>query len=352
MAAIDARTLAILGGARVEGEVSAPVFFDSETTSLSSGAGCYVFLAGFASSIDGAIVVDQVFLCDPAGEGAFLEEVGARVRSAQLVVSFAGRGFDERRLEDRFRFVRMPSPFRRDRHADLLPISRALWKGRLDSCSLGALESAVLGYRREGDIPGEACPDAWFRSVRGDLSAREAVLRHNLLDLLSTAVLAVEVAAIAGGARQPAETLGLALHERRRGRADRALSLLGEAEVGSEALRPRERRTLDREAAALLKKAGRWEEAAARWRALANDPRPCVEALVELAKYAEHRIQDLSLAARAAAEALSLLRRGQADVPPRRGATLEVDLVGRLARIEARLASAGRRPSGGAPFTL
>jgi uncharacterized protein YprB with RNaseH-like and TPR domain len=321
------------------------VFFDTETTSLATGAGVYVFLVGFAWAEIDRFVVEQLYLSDPSAERDLLCAAGERIRSAPLLVSFAGRGFDEHRLEDRFRCARLPSPFVRSRHADVYPLARSLWGGRLDSCALGVLEAARLGFARTNDLPGEACPDAYFRSLRGDRDAAEAVLRHNVLDLLSTAVLAAELAERAATTADPAELLGLGLHHRRRGRCVEALAHFGRAEAEDArtgALRHDERRALALEAAALLKRLGRHDEAAERWRRWSGGPTPSIEALVELAKHAEHRSRDLPLAARCAAEALSLVRRRHVELTDARRAALDVELVRRLSRIEDKIARAER----------
>lgn len=318
------------------GPSGAPVFFDTETTSLASGAGVYVFLVGFARIEGDAFVAEQLYLEDPSREAEMLHAAAEWITAAPLLVSFSGRGFDERRLEDRFRFLRLASPFRRGAHADLCPLARSLWKARLPSCALSALERAHLGVARLHDLPGEQCPEAYFRSLRGDRAAAESILAHNLADLLSTATLAVHALERGRMSCDPAELLGLGLHAFRRRREGEALSHLLRAEAEearAPSLRPDERVRLLLEAATLLRRAGREGEALRRHQALAAARPPSIDALIAIAKHAEHEARDLELARRASTEALAQVRRPAVRLTAARRRTLEADLVHRLARL-------------------
>jgi hypothetical protein len=96
---------------------------------------------------------------------------------------------------------------------------------RAGSASLQHLERTVLGVTRLDDLPGAECPAAWYAYLRGDTRPMEAVLEHNLLDLLSLPPLAAALADAAAGAA-PAEDLhaaGLAFARARI--EDRALPL-------------------------------------------------------------------------------------------------------------------------------
>jgi uncharacterized protein YprB with RNaseH-like and TPR domain len=348
VAALDLCSLGALGDAAPRASsAGAPVFFDIETTSVGTGASVYAFIVGFARAGGDGLSIEQLYLEDPAGEREMLRAAAERIRAAPLIASFSGRGFDERRLEDRFRLHRLPSPFERGAHADLAPLARALWRSRLGSCTLAAIERARLGFSRDGDIPGPDCPAAYFRALRGDEQARKAVLRHNLLDLLSTAALAAALDRRRRGACDPPERLGLARYDRRRGRAGAALAALEAVARDEVALTREERRLLRFELWAALRRAGRAEEAAAHLRALCEGPGdPPLDALVELAKDAEHRARDLALAERCTLEALSLVRRRAVDLGSERRARIEAGLERRLARIEAK---ARRAAFSGAP---
>ena len=103
--------------------------------------------------------------------------------------------------------------------------------GDAASCSLGALEEAILGVQRFDDVPGFEIPGRYFNYLRtGDLEPLQAVFEHNRLDLLSLAALTAMAAQMAdegpGGAPSPHEALAMGqIYERlgRRGGSGRVL---------------------------------------------------------------------------------------------------------------------------------
>ncbi|MDR0730386.1 MAG: ribonuclease H-like domain-containing protein, partial [Treponema sp.] len=128
------------------------LFFDLETTGLSSGAGTVAFLAAFGrftaggpggggpgagasegggSKPWGGLLITQYLLLDYPGEPDFLKAVtgefdpppGGR---APLAVSFNGKSFDAQILKTRFRMQGLAPPAYY--HADLLHPARRLWK--------------------------------------------------------------------------------------------------------------------------------------------------------------------------------------------------------------------------------
>ncbi len=164
------------------------VFFDLETTGLSSGAGSVAFLAGFGR-LDGAgVVVEQLFLADYPGEPAFLAAVRDRIGPEDVIVSYNGRSFDAQVLKTRLLMNGMSEIHAA--HADLLHPARRLWKRLLPDCSLGTIEASVLGVRRELDLPGWEVPEAYFDYLRHGVTERlDAVFAHHEQDILSLADL-------------------------------------------------------------------------------------------------------------------------------------------------------------------
>jgi hypothetical protein len=71
-------------------------------------------------------------------------------------------------------------------HVDLLTLVRALYKHRLESCTLRQVEERVLGYDRDDPLPSALVPDAYFDYLRGGVTdVLEAALEHNRLDVIS-----------------------------------------------------------------------------------------------------------------------------------------------------------------------
>lgn len=171
------------------------LFIDTETTSLNSGAGVWVFMVGLGRFEGDDFLVRQYFLSDPGAERALLTTVHAEISSAAAVVSFHGKSFDAPRLDDRFRLVGL-DPVLVDRpHFDLLHPLRRLFGHGLPDCKLRTVEEHLLGFRRIGDLPGALCPEAYFAYLRGRPHRLPDVFEHNRLDVLSLSALAGNLAA-------------------------------------------------------------------------------------------------------------------------------------------------------------
>jgi uncharacterized protein YprB with RNaseH-like and TPR domain len=170
------------------------LFFDLETTGLSSGAGTVAFLAAFGrfveqgevaagrsfpsgSAVYGELKIDQFLLLDYPGEVDFLEatlsfiaESSASIPGAPLfLTTYNGKSFDSQILKTRclmngFPPLNMPQ-------ADLLHPSRRLWRRMLPNCSQATIETNVLGLDRSGDLPGAMAPDIWFAFLKSGLQS-------------------------------------------------------------------------------------------------------------------------------------------------------------------------------------
>lgn len=78
------------------------LFFDTETTGLSSGAGSVVFLVGMCWIENGGATVEQLFLSDFPGEPGFLSYLNTRFPPERIFVSYNGKSFDSHILRSRF----------------------------------------------------------------------------------------------------------------------------------------------------------------------------------------------------------------------------------------------------------
>jgi uncharacterized protein YprB with RNaseH-like and TPR domain len=164
------------------------LFFDLETTGLSTGPGVVAFLAAFGRLAGESLRVDQYLLLDYPGEARFLEALLGEFApvppggSPPLVVSYNGKSFDSQLLATRCRMQGFSPP--EYAQADLLHPSRRLWKRTLPSCSQASIESAVLGLDREGDPGGAMAPDIWFSFLKsGDPSELARICDHNVRDI-------------------------------------------------------------------------------------------------------------------------------------------------------------------------
>jgi uncharacterized protein YprB with RNaseH-like and TPR domain len=278
------------------------IFYDTETTGLSAGAGSLAFLAGFGRFEEGAFVIDQYFLSDFPGEREFLGHVAGRLDPRKLYVSYNGKAFDRHLLKSRFLMNGMKIDL--PEHFDLLFPSRSLWRSVVGSCSLSSLETSVLGVRRTIDIPGEEIPDVYFQYLRtGEGTRMGAVVEHHRQDILTLVLLLSRLAEIFA---DPSGVSGVD-----RARLSRFLRRIDPAVA--ERFCRRCFAEGDRSCGVVLateyKKARGWDEAAAIWEsldAIGGD----FYAAIELAKYHEHRTRDLKKARTYVEKCLSLAEAG------------------------------------------
>jgi uncharacterized protein len=161
-------------------------YVDTETTGLIGGAGTYVFAAAVARPIDCGLRVAQLFLPEPGMESAFLHALSEELEPAAGVATFNGGSFDLPVLRTRWVMARMPGDFAHAPHVDLLTLVRALYRHRLENCTLRYVEQRVLGYERDDPLPSALVPDAYFDYIRmGSKDFLEAALEHNRLDVIS-----------------------------------------------------------------------------------------------------------------------------------------------------------------------
>lgn len=275
------------------------VFFDTETTGLSGGAGTTVFLVGTGRFISpdsrtrsrgdirrAGFEVTQTLLLDFPGEPEYLAAV-ARQLSAAAWVSYNGRAFDQRLLESRFLFAGLQPPWAP--HLDLLYWSRRLWKRLLPACSLSDVEEAYLGVLREGDIPGFEIPERYFSFLRGaDVSLLDDVIDHHRQDIISLALLLGVVQRIicAEEQRIPYDRLQLGRHLVRVGDPRGCELLRAVLDSGSEVDSERAGLQLARS----LRRDGEYARAVEIWQPLYE--RGSVDAGIALAKYYEHQRRD------------------------------------------------------------
>lgn len=281
------------------------VFLDTETTGLAGGTGTAAFLVGIGFVEGEHFRLRQYFMRDYHEEPALLAGLADDLRRFSHLVTFNGRMFDVPLLETRYRLSRERFPLAEAAHLDMLLPARRLWKARLESCRLQSLESALLGVRRRGDIPGEEIPRIYFDYVRRrDARAMARVFEHNRLDVLSLAALAVMACQWVeeGRAEDPRDVYSLArvldrarLHER----ADAFYRRAAETDPG-----PYRVAALLR-LAARARRAGDWDRAAVLWAEAAEAGE--LEALRALAIHHEHRERDLERALSAVDRGLDLL---------------------------------------------
>jgi tetratricopeptide (TPR) repeat protein len=254
------------------------------------------------------------------------------------VVSFNGKTFDIPLLNTRFVMARRQFPLRSVLHLDLLPPARRLWSARLPSCSLTSLEERILGFYREGDVPGWMIPSLYFDYARtGDGGPLAPVFTHNALDILSMVslttrmaecLIAPEVAGVSHGA----DWYSLGKCYERLGWTSRATDAYQQAL--SAPCAPTIRQRSYEQLSFLYKRQAMWDMAVELWEDL-------VKAHIahrlypyeELAKYYEHRHREYDRAIQLVQEAIA--RIDARELQPRRPRQRALaELQHRLQRLE------------------
>jgi uncharacterized protein len=281
-------------------------FLDTETTGLAGGSGTYAFLIGVGRVTPEGFRVRQFFMREYAEERSLLSALMEHLNSFDVLITYNGKSYDQPLLETRFRMTRHKPPFGRLSHLDLLYGARRLWKLRLENCRLIHLEQQILGFQREGDLPGELIPYVYFEYLRSREAGRVVpIFHHNAIDILTLACLT----AIVPSAFRSSDAESLARVGVRRGEdlagIARWLLAAGQVEEGLALLK----RAVDAglpdillfrtllDIAQLEKKLGRLNAALSVFTELAgcrNAHR--VTALEELAKYYEHEERNYVLA--------------------------------------------------------
>jgi uncharacterized protein YprB with RNaseH-like and TPR domain len=321
-------------------DLSQALFVDTETTGLGQGAGVLAFLIGAGYFKERAFVLRQYFLRDPAEEPAALHHLADWSEGFSGLVSFNGRGFDVPILQSRFILARLRPSILKAPHLDLLPPARRMWRGRFESCALGALERRVLGVQRsQDDIMSWQIPELYRQYLRGgDNGEMRQVLYHNAMDILSLVVLAERLCRLF--ANPLAE--GMDPHERvALARWFEALDLLDQAETtyrtALEGWLPLEAQLMClRHLAALLKRQERRAEAVPLWIEWAMVDDKNVEAHVELAKFYEWHEMELEKALAWTKQGLETVTRWPRGL---RRSEAQAELNHRRARLERKIGS-------------
>jgi uncharacterized protein YprB with RNaseH-like and TPR domain len=311
---------AISGGAAPLAPPSDWAFLDTETTGLAGGSGTCAFLVGIGRITPEGFRVRQFFMRDYCEEASLLDAVARHLAPFRVLITYNGRSFDQPLLETRYRLNRSRPPFGKLEHLDLLHGARRLWKLRYESCRLVDLESQVLGFERDGDVPGALIPYLYFEYLRTGRAARLLpVFHHNATDILTLACLTGIVPLAFKDPenlpfRHGSEIAGIARWLLQAGDLEQARALFRRA---IQAGMPDDLmfRTLW-DVAAIERKLGAEEQAVVMWNDLAAVRNPFrIPALEELAKHYEHRQKDLPRALETTRTALGYIDVNHEDSP-------------------------------------
>lgn len=284
-------------------EIGRLLFVDTETTGLSGGAGTVAFEVGVGWIGEQGMVIRQYVIRDYGEEAAMLREIAGLFHGRCAVVTFNGKSFDLPLLQSRMIMNRIREDLTDMPHFDLLHACRRVYKLRLGRCDLASLEAAVLGRKREDDLPGARVPQRYFDYLQtGEFSLLDDVLRHNLQDVQSLAELTGHLCAVfrqPAALEHPEDLYGVGRTLLRGGRTEgarRCFRILGKSTLAPQA---------HMYLADSYKKGREWREALQTLNDMIAAGEGGVWPYVELAKYYEHVAKDIPRALRYANAALA-----------------------------------------------
>lgn len=286
------------------------MFFDTETTGLAGGSGTYIFLLGMGFFSDDKFIIKQFFMRDFPEEPAMLHLIYEHLENFSSFISFNGKSFDMPLLKTRFTYHRIKSQLDDLPHLDLLHAARRIWKRRLTDCSLSSLEQQILHVSRTSDIPSYLIPYTYFEYLRtNNAHPIKKIFYHNEIDILSMVSLAILLNNIH---KQPGvllpdkiDLITLTKHYENTNQWQRNIPIYESLLAARNDQQTHDELTL--KLSFCYKHLGEWDHAVSLWRELIESGALMFEAYEELAKYYEHRSQDLSSAEQIVSRALASL---------------------------------------------
>jgi len=327
----------LIPGSSTPLDIRNAIFLDTETTGLGQHPTTFVFMVGIGCFEDKQFLVRQYMMPDFGSEEGLLEALAYDLTGHQGLVSYNGRCFDWPLLEMRYLLNRKSTPIAPHPHLDLLPLARRLWRRRLGSCALSALENSLLGIQRSAnDVPGYLIPQLYIEYIeQQNPEPLAGVFYHNQLDILSMVAMMAAAGGTLAALQNPARAdevdfLALGALFNRLGQSDEALRALRLAAESSPD--KADKMLAYKHWSLLLKRLGQWEQAAYIWeQQLGEDD---IYPYLELAKYYEHRLRDPGAAAQVVQQAIVWLQSPRSPLSRLERQQFGAELQHRLARLE------------------
>ena len=293
-----------------EAKINETVFFDIETSSLSFGAGSFVFLIGISHFSEIGLETSLLLIDHPSAEKALLKRFNNEIGKFGIVCSYNGKTFDAPFIRNRYSLYRVDNILETKYHIDLLTYARRLWKLRIDSCKLSHVEATILHLKRDdGEIPGWMVPQVFFDFLNEqDPHLLEGILYHNKIDVISLAALYQHMSELltspVGNDRlDPRDCFSLAKLHESSGEYNEAKYFY---QLGLNANKDKElAKKYYWNFGMLLKRIGDYSDAVQYWEKSAA--KGGINACVELAKFYEHKCKDYNQALRWAAKAREII---------------------------------------------
>jgi hypothetical protein len=288
------------------------IFLDTETSGLAGGTGTYAFEVGLGRFTNEGFKLAQFFMRHPGEEAALLAGLIEFMDGMEAVVTYNGKSFDIPLLNTRYTMMGMTTPFEDIAHFDLLHLARRLWRMRLESRTLGNIETKILGLNRsEEEVPGYMIPEMYFEYLKTkDARPMAGIFYHNAVDILSLAGLFSHMAFLlhdpfSEKIIHPEDVVSLG----------RFFEAVGDSKTAQKLYEKSLKLDLStdhylatiKKLSFLNKRCGQWEAAVAMWEEASQAGE--IYAFEELAKYYEHYVKDLEKAQEWTLDALDCLQK-------------------------------------------
>ncbi|WP_332630276.1 ribonuclease H-like domain-containing protein [Halalkalibacter flavus] len=275
-------------------EVEELLFFDTETTGLSSGVGNTIFMLGYAQFKEDYVGVKQYFLPGPESEVALYHHFLSDVGTLGNLVTYNGKAFDWPQVKTRHTFVRDQVPkLPKFGHFDLLHASRRMWKDLLPSCKLAVVEKEILGFERIEDTPSYMAPMLYFDFLQDpNPEYVKGIFQHHEWDVLSLMTLYSHLSSMI------LKWDSFSLNNKEKYEVARWYEAIGEKEISMaqyELLKGVGSSVAEASMfayATCVKKEKNWEKALESFSSLVGTKRYTYLAAVECSKIHEHQIKD------------------------------------------------------------
>lgn len=285
-------------------------FIDIETSSLSFGAGSFVFLIGVSYFSEVGLESSLSLIDHPSAEKALLEKFNKDIEKFNIICTYNGKSFDVPFIRNRCAFHRVDNIIDCKNHIDLLFYARRMWKLRIDSCKLSHVEETILRLQRDaGEIPGWMVPQVFFDFLNEqDPHLLDGIISHNKVDVISLAVLFQHISRLLtttdeSGHLDVKDCFSLAKMHESNGRFIKAKHFY---KIGLQANNDKELTShYCFRYGMLLKRTGEISEAVQYWEESAATG--CLNACIELSKYYEHTHKDYYQALKWATKAQDLI---------------------------------------------
>jgi uncharacterized protein YprB with RNaseH-like and TPR domain len=285
--------------------------FDTETTGLAGGTGTYPFIVGVGFWLFENFIVRQYILRDFSEEPAQLRALSDDLSNCTCLLTYNGKSFDIPLMHTRYGINRQEIPFNNYPHLDLVHPCRRIYKRHFESFALSYLETQILGYRRQDDVPSHLIPRIYFDYLQNrDDQQLLPILNHNRDDIVSLYLLAQETQrrvslAIADGHNDDNLLLSLAelLYKNKSlEKSNRLLNRVKAQFCSADTLED----TIKLQAI-IAKKTRNWDSAISLWQSMLRTGRFGIYPHVELAKHYEHRLKNFDLALKMTYDAFKII---------------------------------------------